>query len=213
MEHEKYLEWMSEDLDGQLSPAHCAQLKQHLQHCPSCAQRYVELSQQSKALQGLDCPLPPHLHQDILEHLPPQVSIRRPKKAWKVWAPLAACLALVVTLGYAALHQPGDNTPAVSARSNPGLAPAVFSVQPQKIDVPGGDTVLLLFQPLSQAGSELLNGLPTTALEGGYVCCVTDADTAQSLAELLTQSGQEYSQCSAAAPDGSGNIAIVWPVG
>lgn len=207
MEHETYLEWISADLDGELSPSQQEQLQAHLHTCPACAQFYAELSKQSQALQNLDCALPSHLRQDILEHLPPQVSPRRPRTVWKVLAPLAACVVLVVTLGYFSQ----DRTPTVSPRSNP--APAAFSAQPQSFDVPGGDGVLLLSAPPSQAGLELLGDAPTTTLESGYVCCVVDPATASALLDLLDQSGQTYTQAAASSPDGSGNTAILWPMG
>lgn len=212
MEHEEYLEWMSAALDGQLLPAQRIQLEAHLRTCPSCAQLYEELSQQSAALRDLDCTLPPHLHESILNQLPSQASHPLPRRLWQVLAPLAACLVLVAALGYASLSHPGDDTPSKAVRSNPGLAPAVFSIQPQDLAVPSGDTVLLLSAPLSQSGLELLASLPTTTLEGGFLCCVVDPDTAQAVTELLEQTGQGYSQSAAATPDGSGNTAIVWPV-
>lgn len=211
MEHEEYLEWISADLDGELTPTQHHQLQEHLQACPSCAQLYEELSQQSASLRALNCAVPTQLHQAILDQLPPQQPAPRPRRMWKVWAPLAACLALVVTLGYAALQPKKADTPALAARSNPGVSPAVCSVQPQALAVPGGDTVLLLSQPLTQDDSALLKDLPTTTLDGGYVCCVTDPDTAHALMEHLTQTGQAYTQASAASPDGSGSIAVVWP--
>ena len=211
MEHEEYLEWMSAALDGQLPPAQRIQLEEHLRTCPSCAQLYEELSQQSAALRGLDCPLPPHLHENILNQLSPQVPQPRPRKMWKVFAPLAACLALVAALGYASLSRPGADTPSMAARSDPGLAPAVYSIQPQNLAVPDGDTVLLLSAPLSQSGQELLTDLPTNTLEGGFLCCVVGPDTAQAVTDLLHQTGQGYTQSAAAAPDGSGDTAIVWP--
>lgn len=212
MEHEEYWDWMSADLDGQLSPTQHAQLEEHLHTCPSCAQLYRDLSLQSEVLGQLDTPLPPDLQQNILEHLPPQLTVRRPQRKWKVWGSLAACLALVVALGYASLQRGPENTAPVSARSNPGIAPAVFSIQPEDLDVPGGDTVLLLSAPLPQSGLELLQELPTTTLDGGYVCCVTDPDTTQALVELLDQAALGYTQSPAAHPDGSGDTAIVWPM-
>ena len=33
MEHETYLEWISADLDGELTPAQHAQLEEHLHTC------------------------------------------------------------------------------------------------------------------------------------------------------------------------------------
>ena len=206
MEHKTYLEWISADLDGELSPSQQEQLQAHLHTCPACAQLYKELSKQSQALQNLDCALPSHLRQDILEHLPPQVSPHRPRTVWTVLAPLAACVVLVATLGYFSQ----DHTPTVSPRSNP--ATAAFSIQPQSFEVPGGDGVLLLSAPPSQAGLELLGDTPTTTLESGYVCCVVDPATASALLDLLNQSGQTYTQAAASSPDGSGNTAILWPM-
>lgn len=212
MEHETYWEWISADLDGELSPAQHAQLEEHLRTCPSCAQLYRDLSLQSEGLRQLDTALPSDLHQNILDHLPPQLTVRRSHRTWKVWGSLAACLALVAALGYTSLQHSQENTAPVSARSNPGIAPAVFSVQPQDLDVPGGDTVLLLSAPLPQSGLDLLQDLPTTTLDGGYVCCVADPDTAQALVDLLDQAALGYTQSPASHPDGSGNTAIVWPV-
>lgn len=213
MEHEEYWEWMSADLDGELSPAQHAQLEEHLRTCPSCAQLYQDLSLQTSALGQLDTSLPPELHQNILDHLPPQLTVRRTQRNWKVWGSLASCLVLVAALGYASLPREPEDTAPATARSNPGIAPAVFSVQPQDLAVPGGDTVLLLSTPLPQSGLELLQALPTTTLDGGYVCCVADPDTTQTLVELLDQAALGYSQSPATQPDGSGDTAIVWPVG
>lgn len=212
MEHETYLEWISADLDGELTPAQHAQLEEHLHTCPSCAQLYGELSQLSGDLHRLTPDVPPQLHQQILEGLPRQTApVLRFPRAGKACGALAACLALVVALGYSSFHQSQENASPVAARSNPGIAPAVFSVQPQEFSVPGGDTVLLLSTPLSQESQELLGDLPVTTLEGGYLCCVADPDTATALASHLDQSGVAYTQVDAAQPDGSGDIAVVWP--
>lgn len=214
MEHEEYWEWISADLDGQLSPAQHGQLEAHLHTCPSCAQLYQDLSLQRDVLGQLDTPLPSDLHQNILDHLPPQLTVRRTGRRWKMWGSLAACLVLAVALGYAAIPREPEPASPATVRSNPGVAPADFSPQPQEdLAVPGGDYVLLLSGPLPQAGVELLEGLPTTTLESGYVCCVADSDTTQTLVELLDQAALGYSQSLATQPDGSGNTAIVWPVG
>ncbi|OUN25351.1 anti-sigma factor [Pseudoflavonifractor sp. An85] len=205
LEHETYLEWISADLDGELSPHQREQLNTHLRTCPSCAQLYQELSAQSQAIKAMDCTLPPHLHQDILEHLPPQVSVHRPKKAWKMLAPLAACLALVVTLGYFSQNR----TPVADSPSTPTTA--AFFVQPRSVDVPNCDQILLLSAPLSQEGLELLENLPTSTLADGSVCCVADPDTTSALVKLLEQSGVNFTRTAPSSPDGSGNTAIVWP--
>lgn len=206
MDHETYLEWISADLDGELSPAQQRQLQEHLHTCPACAQLHQQLSAQSQAMKAMDCPLPPHLHQDILEHLPEQLSVHRPKKAWKVLAPLAACLALVVTLGY--LSQ--DCTPVADSPATPTTAS--FSIQPRWVDVPSCDQILLLSAPLSQEGLALLENLPTSTLADGSVCCVADPDTTSALVELLEELGIPFTCTAPSAPDGSGNAAIVWPL-
>lgn len=212
MEHEKYWEWISADLDGQLSPAQHGQLEAHLHTCPSCAQLYQDLSLQRDVLGQLDTPFPSDLHQNILDHLPPQLTVHRSSRRWKVWGSLAACLVLVVALGYTAVRrEPEPASPSI-VRSNPGVAPAGYSAQPQEdLAVPGGDYVLLLSGPLPQSGVELLEALPTTTLEGGYVCCMADSATTQALVELLDQATLGYTHTPATQPDGSGNTAIVWP--
>lgn len=206
VEHETYLEWISADLDGELPPSQREELYTHLRACPSCAQFHEELSAQSQAMQALDSPLPPHLRQDILEHLPPQVSVHRPKKAWKVYAPLAACLVLVVTLGYFSQGR----TPAEAPRSNP--APAAFSVQPRSVEAPSCDQMIFLSTPLSQEGLDLLADLPTSTLADGSACCVVDPETTSILLELLEQSGVSFTRTPSPSPDGSENTAIIWPV-
>lgn len=212
MEHETYLEWISADLDGELTPAQHAQLEEHLNTCPSCAQLHRELSQLSGDLHRLTPDVPPQLHQQILDGLPRQTPpVLRFPRAGKACGALAACLALVVALGYSSFQQGQENTPPAAARSGPDIAPAVFSVQPQELSVPGGDTVLLLSAPLSQEGQGLLGDLPTTTLEDGSVCCVVNPDTAAALATWLDSSGVCYTQASAANPDGSGDVAVVWP--
>lgn len=212
MEHETYLEWISADLDGELSPAQHAQLEAHLSACPSCAQFHRELSQISQDLHRLDPDFPHQLHQSIMEGLPSQVApVRRFPRSWKVWGAMAACLALVVALGYASLRPSLDNTPQTASRMSWDIAPAAFSASPQVLSVPGGDTVLLLSAPLSQEGRELLGDLPITTLEDGSVCCVVNPDTAAVLATWLDSSGVCYTQASAASPDGSGDVAVVWP--
>ena len=212
MEHEEYLEWMSADLDGELSDAQHTQLQAHLHHCPSCAQLYEELSRNAACLQALDCPLPQGLHQSIVEQLPPQETARPSRRTWKAWASLAACLALVAALGYVTFFPAQPHSPTASTRSNPGMAPAAYTVQSQELSVPGGDTVLLLSQPLTQAEQALVASLPTSTLEGGFQCCVAAPGIAQALMEQLDLAGRTYSQLAASPADGSGDVAIVWPL-
>lgn len=215
MEHEIYEEWISADLDGALSPAQHAQLEAHLNACPSCAQLYRELSQLSQDLHGLAPEVPPQLHQQILEGLPPQKAapIRRFPRSWKAWGGMAACLALVAVLGYASLHTGQNNLPQAASRTRSGIAPAASDAVPGFLSVPGGDTVLLLSSPLSQGGQELLDGLSITPLEDGSLCCIADPDTAAALMTFLDGSGAGYTLSPAPAPDGSGNTAVVWPAG
>lgn len=205
VEHETYLEWISADLDGELSPTQQEQLNTHLRSCPSCAQLYQELSAQSQAMQAMDTPFPSHLHRDILDHLPPQVSIHRPHKVWRVVAPLAACVALVVTLGYFSQN----HTPVADAPSTPTTAS--FSIQPRSLEVPNCDQMLLLSAPLSPDGLELLGDLPTSTLADGSICCVADPATTSALVELLDRSGVTFTRAASSSPDGSGNTAILWP--
>lgn len=205
MRHETYLEWISADLDGQLSPAQQKQLKTHLHACPACARRYWELSENRHRMQTMDCDLPPHLRDNILAHLPAQESPRFPRKALAAVSSLAACLVLVFALSYMA-HAPA---PPATSRVQP--ATTAFSVQPRGVEAPGGDQVLVLAEPLPTSAYEWLQQYPITTLEDGSACCVVDPDTARTLLEWLDQSQQTYTYDAAPAPDGSGNTAVIWP--
>lgn len=205
MKHETYLEWISADLDGQLSPAQQKQLKTHLHACPSCARRYWELSQNSHRMRNLDCEVPPQLRETILANLPAQARPRFPRKALAAVSSLAACLVLVFALSYMA-HAPA---PPTTSRVQP--ATTAFSVQPRGVDAPGGDQVLLLDSPLPSSAYELLEQHPVTTLDDGSACCVVDGDTARSLMEWLDESQQTYTYTAASTPDGSGNTAVIWP--
>ncbi len=119
MEHDKYIEWMSAALDGELSAGERRELDAHLAECPECAALFRELSEQSAALRSLDCGAPEDLRDRIMAGLPaeePPAPIHelkqrpRTESGRRRWAGLAACAALVIAIGgAAALHGLGTS--------------------------------------------------------------------------------------------------------
>ncbi len=111
MEHERYMEWISAALDGELTAEDRAALDAHLAVCPRCARLYERLSRQSAALRELDCAPPEDLARRVLDHLPVQGAPAKKRKLlhWKRWASLAACLVLVFTGGFALSRRGASN--------------------------------------------------------------------------------------------------------
>lgn len=101
MSCDKYIEWISAALDGELTAEERRELDDHLAVCPSCAALFEELSAQSRTLRDLDCPFPAGLHDRIMNNLPPQEVPAKKNNIihWKRWGSLAACLVLVIALG------------------------------------------------------------------------------------------------------------------
>jgi len=98
---DKYVEWMSAALDGELTAEERRELDSHLAVCPECAALFELLSRNALAMRKLDCQFPAGLHDRIMSNLPPQQAPAKKNKVihWKRWGSLAACLVLVVALG------------------------------------------------------------------------------------------------------------------
>ena len=101
---DKYIEWISAALDGELTAEERRELDGHLAACPDCAALFEALGGQSRALRELEVDFPADLHARIMNHLPPQESPAKKNKVirWKRWSGLAACLVLVAAAALAA---------------------------------------------------------------------------------------------------------------
>lgn len=121
---EKYLEWMSAALDGELTAGERRELEAHLAGCPECAGLFDRLSRQSSALRGLDCEPPAGLRERILANLPAQDRPAKKTPRWGRWASLAACLVVIAgaCLTVPRLFSANDGSGA-PAEMNNGQAP------------------------------------------------------------------------------------------
>ncbi len=89
-------ELISASLDGELTAAEEAQLREHLAQCPACRALRTELSGLQAATQaGLEAVAPPELKTKVLENLPAQRKSAGKVVYWKRWGAMAAAVALV----------------------------------------------------------------------------------------------------------------------
>ncbi len=170
MEHERYIEMMSAALDGELSPAERRELDAHLAECPECATLFRELSDQSAALRSLDCDVPADLRDRIMGELPAQEAqapIRelknRPRTetggpAWRRWAGIAACAALVIAIGgAAALHGMGMSSgPDPRGANAPSTGePMLIAETPGDLSTPRAPVVSTAAMPIAETPGSL----------------------------------------------------------
>ena len=104
---DKVLEWISAELDGELSEPDRSALHEHLAHCPACSALYQELAGLSGALEELAAPAPDGFVQNVMARIAAEAAqegaehtvIPFPAKKrtpWKGWAASAAVVAVVV---------------------------------------------------------------------------------------------------------------------
>lgn len=141
-------EWISAQLDGELTPAETAQLEAHLEQCPSCRALQKDLLALHQALleaaaQWTAEP-PADLTQRVLERVRAAevLPFRAQKSRWRRWAPLAAVLTLVVIGGgMFALGQGGASggVPAGSTAEDGSAAGIMLASLPQESGGPQAD--------------------------------------------------------------------------
>lgn len=130
MNCEKYTQWLSAALDGELTAEQRRELDAHLAHCPDCATLFELLSANARTMREMDCEFPEGLHDRIMNHLPPQeVPVKKSKVVhWRRWGSLAACLAVVAVLGTAVaaggLSRMAPKSAAPEAANPEAVAPA-----------------------------------------------------------------------------------------
>ncbi len=96
MNCENAFELISASLDGELTAAEEAQLREHLAQCPACRALQVELTGLQAATQAeLEAAAPPELKAKIIENLPAQTKPTAKVVYWKRWGAMAAAIALV----------------------------------------------------------------------------------------------------------------------
>jgi len=115
MSTEPELEDLSSYLDQELTGTARQQLEAHLQTCETCRRRLAALRQTVSAIQALPTEAPPRVFA-----IPPQRQQRTgaPGWAWAGGALAAACLLVVVTIGFANLTR-GGGTATTAAQPAP----------------------------------------------------------------------------------------------
>ncbi len=93
---ENAFELISASLDGELTAAEEAQLREHLAQCPACRALQAELTGLQAATQAeLEAVAPPELKARIMENLPAQEKSAGKVVYWRRWGAMAAAVALV----------------------------------------------------------------------------------------------------------------------
>lgn len=96
MNCENVFELISASLDGELTEAEEAQLREHLAQCPACRALQEELAGLRENTQAaLDAAAPAELKTAVLENLPAQKKPAGKVIYWKRWGAMAAAVALV----------------------------------------------------------------------------------------------------------------------
>lgn len=96
MNCENALELISASLDGELTAAEEAKLREHLAQCPACRALQTELTGLQAATQAeLEAVAPPELKAKIMDGLPAQTKPAGKVVYWKRWGAMAAAIALV----------------------------------------------------------------------------------------------------------------------
>ena len=117
----EYQEMISCAIDSELSAEDRRALSHHLEQCPDCRRVYAQMHQASVALQQSDSEVPAALLEGVMRSIgsaAPEAKKPR-KKPYIRYLSAAACLALVLFIGYAALHSGfGASKDAAAPESN-----------------------------------------------------------------------------------------------
>ncbi len=126
MKCENALELISASLDGELTAAEEAQLRDHLAQCPACRALQTELAGLQAATQAeLETVAPPELKARIMDGLPAQAKSAGKVVYWKRWGAMAAAVALVVLAAWQLprfVFDPVDVAPAADEPSTESAA-------------------------------------------------------------------------------------------
>ena len=117
----EYQEMICCAIDSELSAEDQRALSHHLEQCPNCRKVYAQMHQASVALQQSDSEVPAALLEGVMQRIgsaAPEAKKPR-KKPYIRYLSAAACLALVLFIGYAALHSGfGASKDAAAQESN-----------------------------------------------------------------------------------------------
>lgn len=110
--------------DGELPPAQKARLWEHLDSCPHCREQWQFLLTLRDSFASMETEVPSGLHENIMEAVrrTPQQAPRKKLPRWSHYAAMAACLLLVLGLGWGTLF--GDRG---GSDDNFSAAPAQYN--------------------------------------------------------------------------------------
>lgn len=93
-------------IDGMLDADAMRTLSHHLEQCPDCRRVYAQMQQASAAFQQSEAEVPAALLDGVMQRIGSAASEanQQKKKPYVRYLSAAACLALVLFIGYAALH-------------------------------------------------------------------------------------------------------------
>lgn len=150
-DHELYKERLSALLDGELNEAERAETLAHLDACESCRVYFAELTALHEALSDTeDFDVPEGFAAGVMARLHETEATRTfvaaaPKKraAWRGWAALAACAAVVLLAVTVApnMFRMGKSAPAATENASmPAAAPNVSGQALMSMDAPTEET-------------------------------------------------------------------------
>lgn len=120
-ECKKYQDMISCAIDGELSANERRALSHHLEQCPDCRSVYAQMQQLTTSLQQSAVEPPTALLEGVMQRIGSAApEAKKPgKKNYSRYLSAAACLALVLFIGYAALHSGfGASKDAAAPESN-----------------------------------------------------------------------------------------------
>ena len=167
MEHEKCIELISLLIDGELSDAESAGVREHIASCPECRRVYEAFSAVADSLCELE-DVPEGLHEDIMSGIK-RSEKKRPRLIWLKSLSAAACLALVIFAGARAgmlASQSNEMNDNASGQSEPNDVAEVYQ------------------SGYDDDGTE-------KSTDRAVSTEVTDAEVAKQLALLLEPSGED----------------------
>lgn len=134
--NERYVEYMHDYLDGDISRGHEQELKQHLQSCSACQQHMHELSDTIAFIKSAThITAPPSFEEQVMQRLPKRKNTAGIQK-WFRHHPVIVAAAVFVLFMSATLLGSYTNDTQFSVTKQPNLI-----VDGQTVTVPAGEVV------------------------------------------------------------------------
>ncbi len=182
-ECKKYQDMISCAIDGELSANERRALSHHLEQCPDCRSVYAQMQQLTTSLQQSAVEPPAALLEGVMRSIgatTPEAKKSR-KKNYIRYISAAACLALVLFIGYAALHSGfGASKDAAAPESNTAFNRYT-----------GGGESIGLYDDFADSGAVMEPTSPEFPTYEELENIVTDAETTDRGFDTIDQSETE----------------------